>query len=113
MARDNLSFYERESEGKSVAIVGVPMELGSDERGLAEAPRHLLKHGLEKVITSLGADVVDITMVPCRIPERVVSAGSAKYLEEITAAARVSCAVVERAAWRGDFVVALGGDHSI
>jgi len=113
MARDNLSFYEHEPVNQSISIIGVPLELGSDERGLAKAPRHLLKHGLEKVITSLGADVVDITMVPCRIPERVVSAGSAKYLEEITAAARVSCAVVERAVRRGDVVIALGGDHSI
>lgn len=111
--RDNLSFYEHESEGKSVAIVGIPMELGSDERGLAKAPHYLLERGLEKVIASLGADVTNVTMVPCRTPERTVSTGSAKYLEEITAAARVSRAVVERAVQRGDIVIALGGDHSI
>lgn len=113
MTRDNLSYYENESEGKSVAIVGVPMELGSDERGLREAPRYLLEHGLENVIASIGAEVTDITMIPCRNPERVVSAGSLKYLDEIIAASRVSSVVVERAVRRGDFILALGGDHSI
>ncbi|KKW07154.1 MAG: hypothetical protein UY39_C0019G0016, partial [Candidatus Kaiserbacteria bacterium GW2011_GWC2_49_12] len=56
MAQDNLSYYESESEGKSVAIVGVPMGLGSDERGLQDAPRYLLDHGLEDVIASIGAE---------------------------------------------------------
>src|SRR3989344_5659419 len=111
--RDNLSYYESESEGKSVAIVGVPMGLGSDERGLQDAPRYLLDHGLEDVIASIGAEITDIIMVPCRNPERVVSAGYAKYLDEVIAASRVSSVVVGRAVRRGDFVLALGGDHSI
>ena len=113
MAQDNLSYYESESEGKSVAIVGVPMGLGSDERGLQDAPRYLLDHGLEDVIASIGAEITDIIMVPCRNPERVVSAGYAKYLDEVIAASRVSSVVVGRAVRRGDFVLALGGDHSI
>lgn len=113
MGRDNLSFYEHEPVDRSVSIVGVPLELGSDERGLAVAPQYLLERGLEKVITSLGAEIADVMMIPCRKPERVVSPGSAKYLNEVVAAARVSSMVVEKAARRGDFVLTLGGDHSI
>jgi len=121
--RDNLSFYEREENspthsqydghGKRVSVVGIPMELGSDEKGLADAPRYLLKRGLERVIERCGAEISERTMVPCRTPERIVSAGSTKYLDEIIAASRVSSAVVERAVRRGDFALALGGDHSM
>ncbi len=113
MVRDNLSFYEHEPVERTISIVGVPSELGSDERGLANAPQYLLKSGLEKMLTSLGGDVVETTMIPCRKPLHVVSAGSAKYLDEVVAAARLSSAVVEKAVRRKDFVLTLGGDHSI
>ena len=113
MKRDNLSFYERELQGGSVSIVSVPIELGSDERGLAKAPRYLLDKGLEKVITSLHFDVSETKMIACPKPTYTASAGSAKYLEEIAMTARDSCAAVEKAARHGDFVLALGGDHSM
>jgi len=113
MKRDNLSFYERELQGGSVSIVGVPIELGSDERGHAKAPHHLLEQGLEKVIAATGSEVADIWMVPCPKPARTASAGSAKYLEEIASVARDSCVAVEKAARHSDFVLALGGDHSM
>src|SRR3989344_912625 len=113
MKRDNLSFYERELQGGSVSIVSVPIELGSDERGLAKAPRYLLDKGLEKVITSLHFDVSETKMITCPRPTYTASAGSAKYLEEIAMTARDSCAAVEKAARHGDFVLALGGDHSM
>src|SRR3989344_4732898 len=113
MKKDNLSFYERELEGRSVSIVGVPIELGSDERGHAKAPHHLLEQGLEKVIAATGSEVADIWMVPCPKPAYTASAGSAKYLEEIASVARDACVAVERAARHGDFVLALGGDHSM
>src|SRR3989344_2365762 len=76
MKKDNLSFYERELEGRSVSIVGVPIELGSDERGHAKAPHHLLEQGLEKVIAATGSEVADIWMVPCPKPAYTASAGS-------------------------------------
>ena len=111
--RDNLSLYEREAESRRISILGVPLELGSDERGFSKAPRYLLDHGLENMLTSLGMEVTEIQMVPCRQPERIVSAGSAKYIDEVVAAARVSHALVQKAGERGEIVLALGGDHSM
>lgn len=35
--KDNLSFYEKSKQKKPVTIVSIPLELGSDERGLAAA----------------------------------------------------------------------------
>lgn len=111
--KDNLSFYERGETQRNVTIVNVPLELGSDERGFKDAPDYLLDAGLEKVIAGTGGEVVDVQAVPCRVPERVVSAGNAKYLEEIVAAGRVSRTLVEKALEKGDFVIALGGDHAM
>lgn len=113
MTRDNLTFYESRKEHRSVTIVGVPLELGSDERGFGDAPTHLLKEGLEKVITDAGGENIDVQMVPCRKPLRVVSAGNTKYLDEIIATSKVSKVLVEKAIKRNDFVVAIGGDHSM
>ncbi len=113
MTRDNLSFYEHKPVERRVSIVGVPLELGSDERGLASAPQYLLDRGLEKIITSLGAEVGEVTLVPCQKPSHVVSAGSMKYLNEIVAAGHASASAVEKAARGGDVVLSLGGDHSI
>ena len=113
MERDNLSFYERPERNDSVTIIGVPIELGSDERGLGAAPHYMLENGLEKVIGSLGHEVSSVETIPCPKPARTVTAGRAKYLEEIAEISRVSCAVVQKARKRGDIVLALGGDHSM
>jgi arginase len=113
MARDNLSFYERPERNDSVAVVGVPIEIGSDERGLAAAPRYLIDHGLEKVITSIGHEVSGIEMIPCPKPTRSVTSGRAKYLEEIAAISRASCLAVEKAVKKGTTVLTLGGDHAM
>ncbi|RJR14032.1 arginase [Candidatus Parcubacteria bacterium] len=110
---DNLTFYESRKEHRNVTIIGVPLELGSDERGFSEAPTYVLKEGLEKVITDAGGENIEIQTVPCRTPERVVSAGNTKYLDEIVATAKVSKVLVEKAIKRDDFVVAIGGDHSM
>ncbi len=113
MERDNLSFYERPERIDSVSIVSVPIEIGSEERGHAKAPRYLLDKGLEKIVTSLGSDIRQVKTIPCPTPSRVEKFGKAKYLEEIAAIARDTAAVVEKAGKRGDTVIALGGDHAM
>jgi arginase len=112
MEKDNLSFYERENRHRAVTIVGVPVELGSDERGLADAPRCMLEGGLEKIIAGLGAEVSGVKMIPCPKPAGV-AVGSAKYLDEIAAISNASALVVAEAVKRAQMIVALGGDHSM
>ncbi|KKW22970.1 MAG: Arginase [Candidatus Kaiserbacteria bacterium GW2011_GWB1_52_6] len=112
MTKDNLSFYERKIRGHSIAIIGIPIELGSDERGLAEAPHYLLNNGLETVIRKLGNKVSSLQMISCPKPAHMEVSGTTKYLKEIAKVARVSSEVVAKALGRGDVVVALGGDHS-
>ena len=110
---DNLSFYERPAQGDPVAILSIPLELGSDERGLAAAPKYLFKNGLESVITSVGREISEAVTIFSPAARLVASAGRMKHVQEVMSVAKRSAAVVEAAARRGYTVLALGGDHSI
>jgi arginase len=112
MHRDTLSFYEPKQQARPVSIVSIPLELGSDERGLAAAPKYLLDHGLEKMLAAIGCERASTTTIPCPKPRLVASIGRAKNLDPIVATARASCAAVSRAVQRNEIVVSLGGDHS-
>ena len=57
MKHDGVSLYEKKQGGDTFSIISVPLELGADERGLAETPEYLRKHGLEQMFTSLGCEV--------------------------------------------------------
>jgi len=112
MERDRLSFYEPNTDGAPVSVISVPLELGSDERGLAAAPKYIFEHGLEKMFSAIGREVSQNTTLICPKPSQVVSAGVMKHVEAIVRVGRRAKAVAEKAARRGDTVVALGGDHS-
>lgn len=112
MGPDNLSLYERKKSEKPVHIISVPLELGSDERGLAKAPQYLFERGLLKAVAACGRAVCGSEVIPCPAPTRVVSGGNAKYLNEIAAVGKRAHAATVKAARAGSVVVALGGDHS-
>ncbi len=113
MERDQLSFYETENAADAVSILSIPLELGSDERGLADAPRYLHEHGLEKMLEHLGREIAQSVTIAAPRPRGVVSAGTMKNIGEIVSVAKRSRVVAQKAAQRGDTVLALGGDHSI
>jgi arginase len=107
------SAYENSKDSPAVSIVSVPIELGSDERGLAAAPEHLFSHGLEKMLASLGREVAGKSTVQCKNAARVATAGAMKHVREIADVAKRSATAVEKAARTGNTVLALGGDHSM
>ncbi len=113
MERDTFSFYEPPIQSDAVAIVSIPLELGSDERGLAEAPAYLFKHGLEKMIASLGREISESVTISSTKPTLVASAGRMKNVDEIASVAKRAASIVEAALRRGDTVLSLGGDHSV
>lgn len=113
MKHDRLSFYEREEGGAPVTLLSVPLELGSDERGLAEAPKYLQQHGVEKLFPAIGREIAEHRSFICPKPHMVASAGTMKNVHEIVSVAKRTRAATEKAGKRGDTVVALGGDHSM
>lgn len=109
---DNVSFYERSSEGRPVTILNVPLELGSDARGLAETPAYLRRNGLSKMFAAAGREVAHTISIYCQKPPMLAGAGTMKNATEIVSVARRARLAVERAALRNEAVVSLGGDHS-
>jgi arginase len=104
---------------RPVRIIGVPMDLGADRRGVDMGPSAIRYAGLADQIETMGrtcTDGGDVT-VP-RPEERDPDAGQpargrAKFLGETRAVCRELAATVERATADGEFPLVLGGDHSI
>ncbi|HEY7982809.1 MAG TPA: arginase [Ktedonobacterales bacterium] len=97
-----------------VSILGVPMDLGADRRGVDMGPSAIRYAGLAARLAALGHEIEDLGSVSVPDPAAsVVGEPRLKYLDAVVA---VSAATAERVAGcleRGRFPVVLGGDHSI
>jgi arginase len=98
----------------SAHIIGVPLDLGGNRRGVDMGPSALRIAGLAERLTSLGIQVNDEGDLVTPIPE-VKSAGDPrkKYIREIARVCdrlyRTSLGVLHS----GGLPVVLGGDHSL
>jgi len=110
---DNLSFYESSEDATPVSIVSIPLELGSDERGLAATPNYLYRNGLGQMLRSIGKYIGSEATVTCPKEARVATAGRMKHVRQIASVAKRSAPVVEKLLQRKDKVIVLGGDHSV
>ena len=104
---------------KTVRIIGVPMDLGADRRGVDMGPSAIRYAGLADQLEATGLACVDGGDVAVPRPEErdpdasEPRRGRAKFLGETeTVTGRVSDAVAETVA-DGQFPLILGGDHSI
>lgn len=96
-----------------VAVVGVPMDLGANRRGVDMGPSALRYARLLEQLEDLGYTVEDLGDVPVSLARARRRRGRGlAYLEEIRAAALV---LKERLAAlpEGVFPIVLGGDHSL
>src|SRR3954468_15907735 len=108
MKSDTLSFYENTPATAPVTLLSIPLELGSDERGLAATPKYLAEHGLERMLSGIGREVRERRNIFCPKPKGVVSSGSMKYVDEIVSVAKRAKVAAEKAARRGDTILSLG-----
>jgi len=95
-------------ERKLVGILGVPMDLGQDRRGVDMGPSAIRYARLSEALEDLGYAVTDHGNVPVPIPETVEAAATAVHDVCARAAERAS-----RMVSGGTFPVFLGGDHSV
>lgn len=112
---DSVTFLERPSLNGSVAVLGIPTDLGKDVDGTSDGPDHLRKHDLISALESLGLTIHDLSNLS--LPQREsVPRGDprTKYLMGVLETARkVACEVYFQILNQGTKVVALGGDHSM
>ena len=99
---------------RAAHVIGVPLDLGGNRRGVDMGPSALRIAGLAERLASLGIRVVDEGDIVTPIPERkAIGDPHKKYIREIARVCdrlyRISLAALHS----GGIPVVLGGDHSL
>lgn len=99
---------------ENVVIIGFPMDLGADRRGVDMGPSALRIAGLQKKLENLGYKVEDTGDIKIEIMEKQkIKNPKLKYLAEIIKTSKKLAEKVEKVLDNGDFPLCIGGDHSI
>lgn len=99
---------------RKVRVIGVPMDLGQDRRGVDMGPSALRVAGLNARVRALGYTVEDMGNFDVRVPEEMqVGEKRAKYLPEIAETCKELARVVARTLEERCLPLLLGGDHSL
>ncbi len=97
-----------------VAIIGVPLDLGGNRRGVDMGPSALRLTSLASRLKMLGHDVVDTGDVDVPIPEECqLGDPKMKYAKEIAEVCQSLSDRVGKVMGEGQLPVTLGGDHSL
>jgi arginase len=97
-----------------IDIIGVPVDLGADRRGVDMGPSAIRYAHLQKDLTKLGYEVEDRGNVDVPIAEMcTVTNPKLKYIDCILPMARRVAGVVAASIRAGRFPLVLGGDHSL
>ena len=99
---------------ENVSIIGFPMDLGADHRGVDMGPSALRIAGLQAKLEALGYKVQDNGDIKIEIMERQkIKNPKLKYIDEIIKTSKLLAEKVEKILEKGDFPLCIGGDHSM
>jgi arginase len=99
---------------ENVSIIGFPMDLGADRRGVDMGPSALRIAGLQPKLEALGYKVEDNGDIKIEIMERQkIKNPKLKYIDEILKTSKLLADKVEKVLEKGDFPLCIGGDHSM
>jgi len=97
-----------------ILLIGVPLDLGGNRRGVDMGPSALRLTGLAERIRALGHDVVDSGDISVPLPELCdVGDPNEKYAGAIAGVCEALCERVHAGLAHGRLPVSLGGDHSL
>lgn len=102
-----------------IEMLGVPMDLGADRRGVDMGPSAIRYGGLYEELEALDSDIVDSGDLSVPSPTANDSqmeaylGGKAKYVEETRSVCTELARQVREIRDDGRFPLVLGGDHSI
>jgi arginase len=97
-----------------IRILGVPLDLGQERRGVDMGPSAVRAAGLNHALESLGHTVEDGGNIHVRLPEEQPFGNQrAKYLKEIAETSQEVAQRIYQMLEAGYFPVSLGGDHSL
>ena len=97
-----------------IKILGVPLDLGQERRGVDMGPSAVRAAGLNQALASLGHTIEDSGNIHVRLPEEQPFGNQrAKYLKEIAETSQEVAERIYQTLEAGYFPVSLGGDHSL
>ena len=102
-----------------VRVLGVPMDLGADRRGVDMGPSAIRYGGLADQLASAGIDCIDGGDIAVPRPEESdpdaggLPSGRAKFFRETKEVCEDVTTAVNATLREGRFPLVLGGDHSI
>jgi arginase len=97
-----------------IRILGVPLDLGQERRGVDMGPSAVRAAGLNAAIKGLGYKVEDAGNIHVKIPEEQhFGDRHAKYLNEIAETCQEVAHRIYQTLEAGWFPLSLGGDHSV
>jgi arginase len=99
---------------RPVHIIGVPLDLGGNRRGVDMGPSAFRIAGIGERLSALGVPVIDAGDVVSPIPEtKALGDPSKKYIREIARVCEKLFKTSVAALDKGGFPLVLGGDHSL
>ncbi len=99
---------------RNIEIIGVPLDLGQQRRGVDMGPSALRVAGLQAKLESLGHQVIDRGNVAVAVAETKDRGDKrARFLTEIAKSAEATAKCVQEALTHGATPIVLGGDHSV
>src|SRR5437763_525407 len=97
-----------------ICIIGAPIDLGADRRGVDIGPRAIRYAGLHEQLQRLTHTVHDMgNLVVPQADNQPIGKTRLKYLEPIIHASEELSQMVTKALEAQEFPLVLGGDHSI
>src|SRR5690606_29003165 len=97
-----------------IDIIGVPIDLGADRRGVDMGSSAIRYAGLQKKLEELGYTVQDEGNIEVPIAEKcTIKNPKLKYLDCIVPMSRRVSGAVSTSIQRGSFPLVIGGDHSL
>ncbi len=101
-------------ESKVVNLIGFPMDLGADRRGVDMGPSALRIANLKGKLEMLGYEVIDSGDIFIQNVERQkITNPRLKYVNEILRTSKILAGKVEKVLEKEQFPLCLGGDHSM
>ena len=104
----------KSANSKTVRLIGFPMDLGADRRGVDMGPSALRIAGLPEQLNNLGYKIIDDGDIIIKIKEKQkIQNPKLKYLDEILKTSKLLAQKVEKALSLNQFPLCIGGDHSM
>jgi arginase len=99
---------------RTVAVIGAPLDLGQDRRGVDMGPSAIRYAGLDEALARLGVTCMDWGNVEAPVAEATPTGDeSVRFLDEIKAACDRVARLVSNAVESDAMPLVLGGDHSV